>query len=87
MHICDQIFQKGSYIHTQFQDTLSSTSASYISMHQQHMCLILLKVEQCAFTQASLSSCLTSKSALVSFKWPHLPLASKQPTVNHHMTG
>ena len=32
-------------------------------------------------------ACLTSMSAQVAFKWPNLPLASRQLTVNHHMTG
>ena len=30
---------------------------------------------------------LTSTSAQVAFEWPNLPLASRQPTVNHHTTG
>ena len=55
-YICDQICQKGSYStctvsgHT-FHHHLLATS-----MDQQHMCLILLKVEQSAFTQASFST-------------------------------
>ena len=56
-------------------------------MHQQDMCLLLLKVEQSAFTQAFSQACLASTSTRVAFKWPHLPLASRQPAVNHHMTG
>ena len=28
---------------------------------------------------------LTSTSAWVAFKWPHFPLASRQPTVIHHI--
>ena len=53
--ICDQICQKGSYTctvsrHTFYRHLLAT------SMDQQHICLILLKVEQSAFTQASFSS-------------------------------
>ena len=36
--------------------TLSYIYVPSTSMDQQHMCLILLKVEQFAFTQASFSS-------------------------------
>ena len=35
------------------------------------------------FSQA----CLMSTSAQVAFKWPNLPLTSRQPIVNHYMTG
>ena len=48
--LCDQIIQKGSYTCTvsrhNFHCHLLATS-----MHQHHMCLILLKVEQSACTQ------------------------------------
>ena len=53
------------------------------SMHQQDICLLLLKVEQSAFTQAFSQACLASTSARVVFEWPHLPLASRQPAENH----
>ena len=48
INICDQICQKGSYtrtvsIHTFHRHLLAT------SMHQQDMCLLLLKVEQSAF--------------------------------------
>ena len=52
--ICDHICKR-DLIHTQFQDTFHHHLIA-TSMNQQHMCLILLKVEQTAFTQASLSS-------------------------------
>ena len=48
------------------------------SMHQQDMCLLLLNVEQSAFTQAFFQACLASMSAWRAFKWPHLPLASSR---------
>ena len=56
INICDQICKK-DLIHTQFHDTLF-IAISYLctSMHQQHVCLLLLKVEQFAFTQAFVSS-------------------------------
>ena len=40
------------------------------SMHQPDMCLLLLKVEQSAFTQAFSQACLGSTSARVAFKYP-----------------
>ena len=32
-------------------------------------------------------ACLASMSVRVAFKWPHLPLASRQPAAIHHTTG
>ena len=48
---CDQICQKGSYTHTVSRHTFHRHPLA-TSMHQQDMCLLLLKVEQSAFTQA-----------------------------------
>ena len=45
-------------LYTQFQDTFFTWHLIGTSMDQQHIRLILLKVEQSAFTQASLSSLL-----------------------------
>ena len=53
--IFDQIYQKGSYICTVSRHTLYCHLIA-TSMEQQHMCSMLLKVEQSAFTQASLLS-------------------------------
>ena len=53
--ICDQICQKGSYTRTVSRHTFHRHLLA-ASMHQQHMCLLLLKVEQSAFTQAFFSS-------------------------------
>ena len=53
--ICDQICQKGSYTCTVSRHTFLRHLLA-TSMDQQHMCLILLKVKQSAFTQASFSS-------------------------------
>ena len=55
IYTCDQICQKGSYTctvsrHTFYHHLLAT------SMDQQHICLILLKLEQSAFTQASFSN-------------------------------
>ena len=50
--ICDQICQKGSYTCTVSRHTFLCHLLA-TSMDQQHMCLILLKVKQSAFTQAS----------------------------------
>ena len=55
IYTCDQICQKESYTctvsrHTFYHHLLAT------SMDQQHMCLILLKLEQSAFIQASFSS-------------------------------
>ena len=46
---------KGSYTHTVSRHTFYNHLLA-TSMDQQHMCSILLKLEQSAFTQASLSS-------------------------------
>ena len=53
--ICDQICQKGSYTRTVSRHTFHRHLLA-TSMHQQDMCLLLLKVEQSAFTQAFFSS-------------------------------
>ena len=53
--ICDQICQKGSYTWTVSRHTFHRHLLT-TSMHQRHMCLILLKVEQSAFIQAFFSS-------------------------------
>ena len=53
--ICDQICQKGSHTHTVSRHTFHRHLLA-TSMHQQDMCLLLLKVEQSAFTQAFFSS-------------------------------
>ena len=53
--ICDQICQKGSYIRTVSRHTFHRHLLATL-MHQQDMCLPLLKVEQSAFTQAFFSS-------------------------------
>ena len=55
-HICDQICQKGSYACTVSRHASRERHLLATSMHQQDMCLLLLKVEQSAFTQAFLSS-------------------------------
>ena len=55
MHICDQICQKRSYTRTVSRHTFHRHLLA-TSMHQQDMCLLLLKVEQSAFTQAFFSS-------------------------------
>ena len=68
-------------------------SATMLKLSMWKRDLILLNVEQCAFTQASYSSlflkpvCMASTSAWMNFKWLHPSLASRQPTVNHHTTG
>ena len=80
---CDQIYEKGSYTRTASRHTFHCHLLT-TSMHQQHMCLILLKVEQSAFTRPFSQAYLASTSARVAFKYPHLPLTSRQPTVNHH---
>ena len=54
-HVCDQICQKGSYTCTVLRHTFHRHLLA-TSMHQQHMCLLLLKVEQSAFTQAFVST-------------------------------
>ena len=53
--ICDQICQKGSYTCTVSRQTFHHHLLA-TSMYQQDMCLLLLKVEQSAFTQAFFSS-------------------------------
>ena len=53
--ICDQICQKRSYTLTVSRHTFHR-HLLVTSMHQQHMCLILLKVERSPFTQAFFSS-------------------------------
>ena len=53
--ICDQVCQKGSYTCTLSRHTFHRHLIT-IPMDQQHMCLILLKVDQSAFTQTSFSS-------------------------------
>ena len=73
-----RVAKKGSYTRTVSRHTFHC-HLLVISMHQQHMCLMLLKVEQSVFTQASFQACLVSTSAWVAFKWFCLPLASRQP--------
>ena len=66
-----------------------SQTAPHTGIHQW-MCLILLKVEQSAFTQAFSFSSLSDvhECSRMAFKWPHPLLASSgQPTMNHHMTA
>ena len=53
--ICDQICQKGSYTYTVSRHTFHRHLLA-TSTHQQDMCLLLLKVEQSAFTQAFFSN-------------------------------
>ena len=53
--IYDQICQKGSYTRTVSRYTFHPHLLA-TSMRQQDMCLLLLKVEKSAFTQAFLSS-------------------------------
>ena len=53
--ICDQIYQKGSYTHTVSRHTFHRHLLA-TSMHQQDKYLLLLKVEQSAFTQAFFST-------------------------------
>ena len=84
--ICDQIFQKGSYTRTISKHAFHC-HLIVTSMDQQHMHLILLKVELLSFRSLSQTPYLTSMSARVAFKWPHLPLTSRQLTVIHHTTG
>ena len=55
LYKCDQICQKGSYTCTVSKHTFHRHLIA-TSMDQQHMCLILLKFKQSAFTQASFSS-------------------------------
>ena len=54
-HKCDQICQKGSYTRTVSRHTFHHHLLD-TSMHQQDVCLLLLKVEQSAFIQAFFSS-------------------------------
>ena len=79
---------KGVFIHAQFQDTL------FIAICYLHQCTnSIIFVYHCwklnnllslrPFSQAYLAS----MSARVTFKWPHLPLPSRQPFVNHYSTG
>ena len=51
------------------------------------MCLIVVKVEQSAFTQASFLSLSDVQKCLGGFQIAHLPLTSRQPAVIHHTTG
>ena len=55
INTCDQICQKESYTHTVSRHTFYCHLLA-TSMDQKHICLILLKLEQSAFIQASLSS-------------------------------
>ena len=52
-----------------------------ISMDQQHVWLILLKVEQSVSLRHLSQACLMSMNAWVAFKWPQLPLTSRQPSL------
>ena len=53
----------------------------------------MLKVAQAASTVALLllwlvsEACQVFTSALVTFKWLHIPLTNRQPAVIHHMPG
>ena len=44
----------------------------------------MLKVSQATLLWLVSEACQTSKSAMVAFKWLHLPLTSRQPAVFHH---
>ena len=59
------------------------------SMHQQHkLCVYYCwKLNSLLSLRPFSQACLVSTSARVTFKWPHLPLTSRQPAVNHHTTG
>ena len=52
---CDQVCQNGSYTRTVSRHTFHRHLIT-TPMDQQHMCLILLKVDQSTFTQISFSS-------------------------------
>ena len=56
-------------------------------MDQHHMHLILLKVEQSAFTRASFSRLCDIHKGLDGIQWPHFPWTSRQSVVIHHMTS
>ena len=64
-------FAKRGLIHAQFQEHFHRHLLA-TSMHQQHMCLILLKFKQPAFTQAFSQACLTSRM----LRWPLMALSS-----------
>ena len=88
--LCVTRFAKKALIYAQFQETLFHQHLLATSTHQQQMCLILLNLEQSAFTQAFFSSLSGIHECMLG--WPlNCPifsgLASRQPTVNHHTTG
>ena len=79
-------FPKGAiYMHS-FKIHFSLPSISYINVPTAHMFNSAEGWTAC-FHSGFFQACLTSTSARVAFKWPHLSLASRQLTVNHHMTG
>ena len=74
------------YTHS-FKTHFSSPSVSYISAPTAYVFYYCWKLNSLLSLRPFSQACLASTSARVAFKWPHLPLASRQPAVNHHTTG
>ena len=86
MYICDQICQKGSYTCTvprhSFHPHLLATS-----MHQQDMCVLLLKIEQSAIAQVLFISLSGVHVCSGSFLMVPSSSDKQQLAVNHQTTG
>ena len=76
-------FAKRGLIHAQFRDTLFVTILIATSMY--HVCK-LPQIEQAALLRPISQAYLMFMSDQMAFKWPHLLLVSRQPTVIYHTT-
>ena len=76
-------FAKSCLVHTQFQCSVSPPLDGYSNGLPVYVCTISLNLNSLLL----LSSLLTSTSARIVYKWPHLAWTSRQQTGNHHMTG
>ena len=83
VYVCDQICQKKSYTCTVSTHTFHCHMLT-TPRDQQHMCLILLKVDQSAFTQTSFSSLSDVHECSGDLQIAHLTLTRKQLAVFHH---
>ena len=86
--VCDQICQKGVLYMQSFKTHFSSPFVSYIIGPRAHVFNTAEGRTVCFHSDLILKpTYLKSTNAWVTFKWPHLPLASRQPSVIHHTTG
>ena len=79
-------FEKSQPLHTQYQDTLFTIQQELYTLNNSgsYWCW---KLPRLLLQWLVAEACQTSTSVLVTFKWLHILLTSKQPAVIHHTTG